>query len=264
MARRLLSDARAIITGTSSGIGRALAGELARRGARLVLNARRSDKLGELAAELIAAGAPAANVVPCPGDVSDPAARQKLIQAARSHFGGLDVLINNAGIGALGRFADAAPERLRRIMEVNFFAAAELIRLALPLLKAGNRPLIVNVGSILGHRGIPRSSEYCASKFALQGFSESLRAELAPVGVDLLVVSPGTTESDFHQNVIERLGEANWPAQPPISAEAVARAAANAMEKGKREIIPNARGRLLCLVNRLAPRLVDRFMARYA
>ena len=93
-------------------------------------------------------------------------------------YGGLDLLVNNAGIGAQGRFAEADPARLRQIMEVNFFAPAEMTRAALPLLKQGRRPMIVNIGSILGHRGIPGTSEYCASKFAVQGFSESLRAEL--------------------------------------------------------------------------------------
>jgi short-subunit dehydrogenase len=112
-------------------------------------------------------------------------------------------LVNNAGIGAIGPFAEASPERLRKIMEVNFFAPAELIRSALPLLEAGKRPLIVNVSSVLGHRGIPKKSEYCASKFALHGFSDALRCELAPRGIDVLLVSPSTTATEFFDNVIE-------------------------------------------------------------
>lgn len=261
MARRQLQGARTIVTGASSGIGRALATELARRGASLVLNARREKKLRDLAAALAATGAA---VACCPGDVAEPQTRERLLQTALETYGGLDILVNNTGIGALGRFEDASPERLRRIMEVNFFALAEMTRASLPLLKRGNRPLIVNVSSILGHRGIPRSSEYCASKFAVQGLSESLRAELTPWNIDLLVVSPGTTETEFGDNLIERKGDVLWPKQPPVTAEQVALATARAMERGRHEIVPNRRGRLLCLLNRLAPRLVDRFMERYA
>src|SRR5204862_1887651 len=112
-------------------------------------------------------------------------------------FGGLDALVNNAGIGALGRFDQADEARLRQVMEVNFFAPAEFVREALPHLKAGNRPIVVNIGSVLGHRAVPEKSEYCASKFALHGFSDALRAELAPLGIDVLLVSPSTTTSEF-------------------------------------------------------------------
>ena len=89
-------------------------------------------------------------------------------------------------------------------MEVNFFALVEMTRLALPLLKQGVNPIVVNVSSILGHRGVPHSSEYSASKFAVQGFSESIRAEFARLGIDVLVVSPGTTETEFFDRVIEQ------------------------------------------------------------
>src|SRR4051812_36620675 len=125
------------------------------------------------------------------------------METAREQLGGLDLLVNNAGIGAMGPFAEASPERLRQVMEVNFFAPAELIRLGLPLLQFGRKPLVVNVGSILGQVGIPLCAEYCASKFALRGLSQSLRAELAPVGIDLLLVSPGTTETEFFERAID-------------------------------------------------------------
>src|SRR4029079_8217356 len=118
-----------------------------------------------------------------------------------------DLLINNAGVGALGRFEEAGAERLRRIMEVNFFALVEMARLAIPALQQGRRPLIVNISSILGHRAVPRSSEYCASKFAVQGFSESLRAELTRLKIGVLVVSPGTTATEFFDHAVESLGK---------------------------------------------------------
>ncbi len=259
MAKRSLAGARGILTGASSGIGRALAHELARRGAKLVLTARRLTELQSLATELRAAGG-AVEIVS--GDVTDPAVRQQLLKCARDAFGRLDFVVNNAGRGALGRFDAASPERLRQIMEVNFFAAAELIRESLPLLSAGRAPIIVNVGSILGHRGIPHSSEYCASKFALQGLSESLRAELAPRGIDLLVVSPGTTDTEFFAHAIERTA-VPWGEQRGVPSAYVARCCADAMCRGKHEIIVNWRGRLLVLLNRLSPRAADWFLGRY-
>ena len=119
------------------------------------------------------------------------------MEAVQQETGGLDLLVNNAGVGALGEFAEADPQRLRTVMEVNFFAPAELIRAAMPLLRAGEQPMIVNIGSVLGHRAVPLKSEYCASKFALHGFSDAVRAELADQGIDLLMVSPSTTQRSF-------------------------------------------------------------------
>ena len=101
------------------------------------------------------------------------------------------------------RLSQAGEERLRRVMEVNFFAPVELIRSAIPLLREGKRPLIVNISSVFGHRAVPRKSEYCASKFALHGFSDALRAELAREGIDVLLVSPSTTQSEFFDMVLE-------------------------------------------------------------
>ena len=198
--KREIRGSRAIVTGASSGIGREVARELARQGAMVVLTARRQDRLQELAGQIAAEGGRAEFVA---GDITDPAVRAAAIETARKSFGGLDILVNNAGVGALGPFDTAEPERVRRVMEVNFFALVEMTRLALPLLKEGRRPILVNVGSILGHRGVPHNSEYAASKFAVHGFSESVRAEWAALGIDVLVVSPGTTETEFFDKVIE-------------------------------------------------------------
>lgn len=261
MPSREIRGSRAIVTGASSGIGRALARELAQQGADLVITARRAERLAELAETLRALGRRVETVA---GDITEPAVRQAVIDAARTALGGLDVLVNNAGVGAMGRFEQASPERLRRIMEVNFFALAEMTRLALPLLRQGRRPIVVNVSSILGHRGVPHSSEYCASKFAVQGFSEALRAELAAYPIDVLVVSPGTTETEFFERVLENTSQPRWPQHGAVSAEYVARAVLRAMRRGQREVIPFFWGRVLCLLNRLAPGWMDRVMARYA
>jgi len=249
-----------MVTGASSGIGRALSLELARQGAAVLMVARREDRLRQACEEIRQAGGRAELVA---GDVTDPLLRQQALKAVEASFGGLDVLVNNAGVGASGRFDQADPQRLRRIMEVNFFALAEMTRLALPLLKQGCRPIVVNVSSILGHRGVPYNSEYSASKFAVQGFSEAIRAELSREGVDVLVVSPGTTRTEFFDRLLERHGEPHWPEHGSVSPEYVAQRIVRAIRQGRHEITPFWLGKLLCLLNRLSPRLVDRIMTRY-
>lgn len=260
--KREIKDRRAIVTGASSGIGRAMALELAGQGAGVVLVARREDRLREVADQIVAlpVKVPVALVV---GDITDPAVRQQAIDAARSKLGGLDILVNNAGIGATGFFEDADPQRVRRVMETNFFALVEMTRLALPLLKQGTTPILVNVSSILGRRGVPYNTEYSASKFAVSGFSEALRTELIRHGIDVLVVCPGTTETEFFDRVIDSTGKPNWPEHKPVSAAEVARQMVVAMRRGRHEIVPYRWGRVLCWLNRLSPRLVDAIMARY-
>lgn len=260
MARRQLQEKRALVTGASGGIGRALAIELARAGGDLVLFARREDKLADVAAEIVKFGCRAEVVV---GDVTDADARWRALNTAQEKLGGLDLLVNNAGVSAHGRFADADPDRLRPIMETNFFAAVELTRAALPVLKSGREPIVVNIGSVLGRRGCPHKSEYSASKFALTGFSEALRAELAPQGIDVLLVTAGPTDTEFFQHLLEEHGELPWGEGKPVSPERVARATVRAIEQGSHEIVPSWRGWLMLTANRFFPRLVDRAMARY-
>lgn len=261
MSRRTLQGSRAIVTGASSGIGHALALELASAGARLVAAGRRADRLAQLADAIASSGGEVRTMV---GDITDPGHRNQLVEAARTAYGGLDVLVNNAGMGAFGRFDQADAQRLRLVMEVNFFALAEMTRTALPLLKQGRQPLIVNISSVLGHRAVPRSLEYCASKFAVQGLSESLRVELKPLGIDVLVVCPGLTRTEFTAHSLDPENKPPWPDHPGVSAEYVARETVRAMRAGRREIMPFAWGKFLVWLNRLAPSLVDRALARYA
>ncbi|NQT41045.1 MAG: SDR family NAD(P)-dependent oxidoreductase [Planctomycetes bacterium] len=260
MAKRQISGSRAIVTGASSGIGRELARQLAAEGADVVLVARRRERLEQLAAD-IGSGGPKVEIVA--GDLTDPAVRRAAIETARTKLGGLDILVNNAGVGAMGRFKDADPDRVRRVMEVNFFALVEMTRLALPLLGEGNDPVIVNVSSILGHRGIPQMSEYSASKFAVQGFSESLRAELAAGPIGLLVVSPGTTETEFFDSVVQKTGEPAFPEHRAVPPAKVARETLRAIRSRRHEITPYFWGKVLCWLNRLSPRLMDWYLARF-
>jgi short-subunit dehydrogenase len=258
MSRRKLTGLRILITGASQGIGHALALAAARRGARVLAAARSQELLDELAREGRAAGGTLEVVR---ADVTSPEDRQRMVEAADRLFGGLDVLINNAGIGATGHFADASPERLRAIMEVNFFGLAETTRACLPLLKRGRSPAVLNISSVAGKRGIPARPEYSASKFAVQGLSEALRAELTRDGVDVLVVCPGLTRTNFSRNMLEQKALMPMDHLRGMSAEAVAEAVLRCLERGRREVTLSLRGRLLVLVSRFFPGLVD-FIAR--
>lgn len=263
MPRRELRDARAIVTGASSGIGAALARLLAERGAKVVVTARREELLQQLVAEIQSRGGTAEYVA---GDLTDDAVRRAVLDRAQRSFGGVDVLVNNAGVGAFGRFDEADPARLRQLFEVDFFAALELTRLALPTLKQGRRPAIVNLGSILGKRAIPLAAEYCAAKFALRGFSDALRIELAKSGVDVLLVSPGTTDTGFFRNVLEMKSRLPWrkhEGPQGMSPDDTAAAIVTALEQGKRELIPGLGPKLLALADRIAPRIVDWYLRRY-
>jgi short-subunit dehydrogenase len=261
---RDISLCRALVTGASSGIGRALSLELARQGARVVAVARRAERLVELAAQ--AATLPG-KIETVTGDVTVPEDRRRSLDRAREAFDGLDVLVNNAGIGSICDFERADPAVLRQVMEINFFAPVELTREALPMLRQSVRPLIVNVSSILGHRGVPHYTDYCASKFAMQGFSEALRAELAAdppnQRIGVLVVSPGPTQSEFWQSLVEKQDGVGSRGEGAISVEKVARRIVRAMRKDKHEIIPSGRGRLLVWLNRLSPRLADAMVTRF-
>ncbi len=257
--RRHIEGLRVLITGASQGIGRALAVDAASRGLRVLAAARSGALLAELAAEVRASGGVLETVE---ADVTDPEGRRRMVQAAEQHFGGLDVLVNNAGIGATGHFADAGPERLRKIMEVNFFGLTETTRACLPLLKQGKTPAVVNISSIAGKRGIPARSEYSASKFAVQGFSEALRAEVAKDGVDVLLVCPGLTQTNFSQNMLEQKAKVQMDHLRGMTPEQVAAATLRTLERGKHEVCLTTGGRLLVLVSRFFPGLADRIARR--
>ncbi len=260
MARRDIAGSRAIVTGASSGIGREIARQLCQQGAKVVATARRTERLRELAQQIQSAGGTIEVVA---GDITQPMFQLKVIQTTQQKFGGLDILVNNAGIGCIGPFEDSTPALLREVMEVNFFALVEMTRLALPFLKLGRRPIVVNISSILGRRGVPYNSEYSASKFAVQGFSESVRAEWTRHGIDVLVVNPGTTETEFFERVIHSSSGPKWPHHQAVSAEYVARKVLRALRKGKHEIVPYRWGKVLLGLNRFCPRLTDWLMAKF-
>ncbi len=257
--RRNIEGARILITGASQGIGKALCKAAARRGAQVLAVARSESLLQELANQVNIQGGKLEVV---PGDVTKAEDRARMAEAAIQIYGGLDILVNNAGIGATGHFTEVSPDRLRKIMEVNFFGMTEMVRVFLPILREGRSPAIVNISSIAGKRGIPARSEYSASKFAVQGFSEALRAELAKDGIDVLVICPGLTQTNFSQNMLEQKARMPMDHMRGMTPEKVAETVLRSIEKGRNEVCLTFQGKLIVFISRFFPRLADRIAAR--
>jgi NAD(P)-dependent dehydrogenase (short-subunit alcohol dehydrogenase family) len=196
-------DHAVIITGASSGIGRALALQLADEGAWLALAARNAERLEDVAAACRQRGGRALAV---PTDVADETQCRTLVERACQEYGRLDILINNAGIAVVAKL-DQLPdlERFRQVMDVNFYGAVHCTYGALPYLKA-TRGRIVNVSSLGGRLAIPYNTSYVASKAALERFSDALRMELTEAGVSVTVVCPSWVVTEFHERMLDRDG----------------------------------------------------------
>ena len=201
-------------------------------------------------------------MIAVPADVTLDGDRARLMSEVHNRFGGLDVLINNAGIASWAHFADSSEEILRQIMEVNFFAPTELIRLAIPMLTAGQQPAIVNVSSMCGRRAMPGWSEYSASKFALCGMTEALRGELARFEIDILLIIPGLTKSDFAKHFLLAKGRAKIEFDKGMPPEQVAAGILNSLRKNKTETVMGSEARWVLLCNKFFPRLTDWLLAR--
>jgi NAD(P)-dependent dehydrogenase (short-subunit alcohol dehydrogenase family) len=260
---RRWDGSRCLVTGASSGLGRAIAEHLVRAGARVVLTGRSIERLGAVTLGLIAEGADPDRIIAVPADLTVEADRQRLFAEAVGHFGALELVINNAGVGAAGPFHTHDPDVLRRIFEINVFAMIEVCRAALPLLAAGHHPTLVNVGSIVARRGLPGRAEYAASKFAVTGFTECLRIEWRRFGIHVLQVNPGFTDTPFDGNAVVNTARYSVAHHRVMSADAVAVATLRAAARGKREITLTRQGKLLVLLGVLAPRFVDWGFARW-
>jgi NAD(P)-dependent dehydrogenase (short-subunit alcohol dehydrogenase family) len=254
---RDLAGKRVILTGASGGIGRATAAALAAAGCRLALGARNRAALEEVADGLAGSG----HVV-VPTDLTSPDDRRRLVGTAVSEFGGLDVLVNNAGIGSWGHFASSTEEIARRIMEVNFFGPVELTRLAVPHLENGNQPCVVNVTSMCGRKGMPAWPEYSASKFALVGMCEAWRGEFARFGVETITIVPVMTDSGFDMNWIRVDGMAALRFQEGMKPEDVAAGIVRAIRTNTTELVLGSEARRLLRFNRYFPRLTNWLIAR--
>jgi short-subunit dehydrogenase len=254
-----LSGSRILLTGASGGIGRCLALELARRGARLALTGRDETQLAKLASELSSMGGTA---VVLPFELAQPSGHAALVQRALGALGGLEILVNNAGQSHFGAFADGDEDAMRRLISVNIAAPLLLARAALPHLLSRGGGCIVNVGSVLGAIGFPYFTAYSTCKFALRGFSEALRRELDGTGVRVLYVAPRATATNMNGPAVRALMEENGAAMD-APAE-VARRIVAAMDGDSGEVTIGWPERLFMRANALLPRVVDKALRKQA
>jgi short-subunit dehydrogenase len=255
-----------VITGASSGIGAALALAYASRGDNVVLAARSSEHIAQVAADCERAGGSALGV---PTDVSDPEQCRALIEKAIARFNAVDFLVNNAGISMWARFEDVTDLGLfERIMRVNYLGSVYVTHAALPHLKR-SRGLIVAISSLTGKTGVPTRTGYAASKHAMQGFFDSLRIELLGTGVDVLVASPGFVRTGIRDRVLgpdgKPLGRSprDESSGATMSLEECTRILVRAIDRREREVVMSSRARVGMWLKLVAPRAVDR-LARNA
>jgi short-subunit dehydrogenase len=249
-----------IITGASSGIGEELAVVLASRGANVVLAARREEELAKVAQRCEQAGGRALSV---PTDVSDPEACRKLVERSVEAFGGIDVLVNNAGVSMWGRLDEVTDLSMyERIMRVNYLSAVYGTYHALPHLKA-RKGLAVAISSLTGKTGVPQRTAYAASKHAMQGFFDSLRVELLGTGVDVLVVSPGFVATPIRSSALGPDGKPVGRSRRDESRDTMdvhtcVAQIVRAIERRDRELVMTAKARVGLFLKLVVPGFVDR------
>ena len=247
-----------IITGASSGIGKACAVEFAKRGANLVLAARQYVTLCEITAELEKSHNIKALAVQA--DVSKQEDCEQLIKQAVATFGQIDILINNAGLSMRALFQEVDLMVLKNLMDVNFWGTVYCSKYALSeILKT--KGSIIGVSSIAGYRGLPGRTGYSASKFAMNGFMESLRTELLKTGVHVMVACPGFTTSNIRVAALaedgQSHGETSMDEGKMMSAEEVAKIMADGIVNRKRTLVIGGQGKLTVWLNKLLPALAD-------
>ena len=256
-----LKDNVVVITGASSGIGKALATEMARRGANLVLAARQYVTLCEIAQSLQNNFGIKAIAVQC--DVAVEADCKHVIEQAINTFGKIDVLINNAGISMRALFKDTDLQVLKSLMDVNFWGTVYCTKYAMPhLLQTGGS--VVGVSSIAGYKGLPGRSGYSASKFAVNGFLDALRVENLKTGVHVLTACPGFTASNIRNTALnksgEQQGESTLHEEKMMTAEKVAVIIADGVESRARTLIMTGQGKLTVLLSKTLPALLDKLV----
>ena len=246
-----------LITGASSGIGRACAARFAAEGARLILTSRRRDALEAAAAQ---AGGAAAVI---PADLTDANSAASLCERICADFPRLDGIVHSAGVGLYAPSYDSHPDKARRLLELNFLAPVEITRRLLPQIPDGGA--VVTISSVAGKIPLPWLNLYSASKYALNAFSDGLRIELAERRIGVLNVCPCYVETPFQQNVLQGRVPANLAGDRmfKVTAEECAEAVVNGLRNGKRTIVVPRIGWLLVLAARLFPATVHGRMAQY-
>ncbi len=250
-----------IITGASSGIGKACAEEFAKRGANLVLGARQYVTLCEITADLEARYGIRAIAVQA--DVSKEEECEVLVKQALVTFSRIDILINNAGLSMRALFDELDLSVLKNLMDVNFWGTVYCTKYALPeILKT--KGSIIGVSSIAGYRGLPGRTGYSASKFAMNGFMESLRTELLKTGVHVMVACPGFTASNIRVTALAKdgasHGETSMEEGKMMTAEEVATRIVDGIAARKRTLVMTGQGKLTVWINKLLPALADKLV----
>jgi short-subunit dehydrogenase len=247
-----ISGSTILITGASGGIGGAIARQLAQRGASLVLINRDSEKLAVFATELRSTGG---TIIPLVGDLATPGEPARLVQAALDQAGAIDILINCAGTQNFGFFAEESATDMARLFNVNTIAPIAMVNAVLPHMLEKGKGQVVNLGSIFGSIGFPCFATYSASKFALRGFSEALRRELAGTGVGVTYVAPRFTRTPFNRSAVTRMANAlkmNQDEPDSVAASVIA-----AIERDGREHYLGWPEKFFVRINSILPRLVD-------
>ena len=246
----------AVVTGASAGIGRATALALAREGARVLVTARRRDRLEALAGEIRAAGGEAVAV---PGDIARREDVRIVIGSAIEGLGRLDILVNNAGLGHYAPVGETPPETFQYLWDVNVMGMVYGIQEALPFMRQQGRGHIINVSSVAGKRGGAGNSAYNATKFAQIGISEALRLELRGSGIHVTIVCPVVTATEFFE-VAQRRSGGRRPrfAGPVQTAEHVARCILRCVHRPRPEVFPFKTARIYTVLGAISPRLADR------
>ncbi|HZG01062.1 MAG TPA: SDR family oxidoreductase, partial [Chitinophagales bacterium] len=247
-----------IITGASSGIGKALAIECAKRGFHLSLAARNAEQLNAVAEECKLQRAQVITVIT---DVSKEQDCAALVKTTAEHFSRIDVLINNAGISMRAAFNDLHLDVIRQVMDINFWGTVYCTKSALPhLLKS--KGSVVGVSSIAGYKGLPGRTGYSASKFAMQGFLEALRVENLQKGLHVLIACPGFTASNIRNTALNAngniQGESPRDESKMMTAEEVAIHIMNAVERRKRTLTLTLQGKMTVWLNKFFPSFMDK------
>jgi dehydrogenase/reductase SDR family member 7B len=260
MAYSPFHDNVVLITGASSGIGRALAAAFAKQGAHVVLVARNEAKLAALQQEL--AHFHGERLI-APADVRQPEQVHRAIDAALQRFSRIDVLINNAGIGYCGPVEQMTIDEFRNVFETNFFGAFLFTRAVASHMIQRRSGIIVQISSLNGFCAVPLGSAYCASKYALEALSQSARLELHKHNVHVLIVRPGVTDTEFFDNSKNFHEQNPFPIRNLMSAECVADAVVRAAARRQRDLVLTTDGKLLWWLKKLSPALVDRILMHY-
>ena len=261
MMTSFFKDKVVAITGGTDGIGKALLHAMIKAGAKVATCARNHDKIYHLQVEY-----PNVLLHAMVCDVSKESECRRFIDSTIETFGGIDILINNAGVSMHALVSDLDVDVIRKVMDINFYGSVYCTKFALPTLLE-RKGIVVGISSVAGYRGLPGRSGYSASKFALQGWLESLRTEMLEKGVHVMWVSPGFTSSNIRSAALNEEGKAQGGSpmdeEKMMSAEACAEHIVHAIEKKKRSLVLTFMGKRTVFMNKFFPGLADKFAYKF-